>query len=77
MSDEIVFRSPEEVLRHAIEREADSSDYYHTAAMQTPDLRLRRFLLELAETERQHQRLLKERLEALESERFVESAITC
>lgn len=77
MPEEIVFRSPEEILRHAIEREADSYDYYFSAAMQTNDLRLRRFLLDLAETEKEHQDRLKAKLETLESERFVESAITC
>ena len=70
-------RSMEDILRTAIEREADSHDYYHGAAMETDDPDLRRFLLGLAEMEVEHSRRLKEELERLENQHWLESTVTC
>ena len=60
-------RSMEDILRTAIEREADSYDYYHDAAMDTDDAELRAFLLGLAETEKEHSRRLREELDRIEN----------
>jgi rubrerythrin len=69
--------SMEEILRTAIEREADSFDYYHDAAMQTDDPELRQFLLGLAEMEKEHSRRLREELERLENVHWLQSTVTC
>lgn len=70
-------RSMEDILRTAIEREADSYDYYHDAARETDDPDLKRFLLGLADMEEEHSRRLKEELERLENQHWLESAVTC
>jgi rubrerythrin len=70
-------RSMEEILRTAIEREADSFDYYHAAAMQADDPDLRRFLLGLAEMEKGHAQHLREELEKLENRHWLEGSVTC
>jgi len=70
-------RSMEEILRTAIEREADSYDYYHDAAMQASDAGLRDFLQELADMEKEHSRRLREELEKLENLHWLQSAVTC
>ena len=70
-------RSMEEILRTAIEREADSYDYYYTAATEADDPDLRRFLLGLAEMEKEHSRRLKEELEMIENQHWLESTVTC
>jgi len=70
-------RSMEEILRTAIEREADSFEYYHTAAMETDDPELRRFLLGLAEMEQAHAQHLRDELEKLENRHWLESSVTC
>lgn len=70
-------RSMEDILRTAIEREADSYDYYHGAAMEAADPELREFLLGLAEMEKDHSRRLREELEKLENLRWLQSTVTC
>jgi rubrerythrin len=70
-------RSMEEILRTAIEREADSYDYYHSAALETADPELRAFLMGLAEMEKEHSRRLREELEKLENLRWLQSTVTC
>jgi rubrerythrin len=70
-------RSMEDILRTAIEREADSYDYYHDAAAETDDPDLKRFLLGLADMEKEHSRRLKEELERLENQHWLEAAVTC
>lgn len=70
-------RSMEDILRTAIEREADSYDYYHDAAGETDDPDLKRFLLGLADMEEEHSRRLKEELERLVNQHWLESAVTC
>jgi rubrerythrin len=70
-------RSMEDILRTAIEREADSYDYYHDAAGATDDPDLKRFLLGLADMEKEHSRRLKEELERLENQHWLEAAVTC
>ena len=67
----------EAILRTAIEREADSFDYYHEAAMQTDDPELKQFLLGLAEMEKEHSRRLREELERLENVHWLQSTVTC
>lgn len=67
----------EAILRTAIEREADSFDYYHDAAMQADDPELRQFLLGLAEMEKEHSRRLREELERLENVHWLQSILTC
>ena len=70
-------RSMEDILRTAIEREADSYDYYHDAAEATDDPDLKRFLLGLADMEKEHSRRLKEELEKIENQHWLEAAVTC
>ena len=70
-------RPMEAILRTAIEREADSFDYYHDAAMQADDPELRQFLLGLAEMEKEHSRRLREELERLENVHWLQSTVTC
>lgn len=57
-----------EILRVAIEREKDSFDYYYSASLKACDPSIQKFLLELAEMEKEHRRLLEERLQQLEAE---------
>lgn len=70
-------RSMEDILRTAIEREADSFDYYHDAALQADDPELRDFLLSLAEMEKEHSRRLRDELEKLENLHWLQAAVTC
>ena len=70
-------RSMEDILRVAIEREADSYDYYHQAALEAEEPELREFLLGLAEMEKDHSRRLKEELEKLENLHWLQSTVTC
>jgi rubrerythrin len=70
-------RPMEAILRTAIEREADSFDYYHDAAMQTDDPELRQFLLGLAEMEKEHSRRLQEELLKLENVHWLQTTLTC
>jgi rubrerythrin len=70
-------RSMEEILRTAIEREADSYEYYYGAALEATDPELRDFLLSLAEMERGHSRRLHEELERLEDLHWLQSKVTC
>jgi rubrerythrin len=70
-------RSMEDILRTAIEREADSYDYYHDAAMEATDSELRDFLQGLADMEKEHSRRLREELEKLENLHWLQSAVTC
>ena len=72
-----VFKSMEEILRTAIEREADSFDFYFNAALQVGDPKLRRFLNELAEMEREHLKRLGGELDALEARRWLDRALSC
>jgi rubrerythrin len=69
--------SMEKILRTAIEREAESFDYYHDAAMQTDDPELRQFLLDLAELEKEHSRRLRAELEKLENVHWLQTTVTC
>ncbi|MEN3038939.1 MAG: ferritin family protein, partial [Candidatus Kryptonium sp.] len=57
-----------EILRIAIEREKDSFDYYYSASLKACEPSVQKFLLELAEMEKEHRRLLEEKLKELESE---------
>ncbi|CUS77993.1 Rubrerythrin [Candidatus Kryptonium thompsonii] len=57
-----------EILRVAIEREKDSFDYYYSASLKACDPSIQKFLLELAEMEKEHRRLLEEKLQQLEAE---------
>ncbi|MCS7229708.1 MAG: ferritin family protein [Candidatus Kryptonium sp.] len=57
-----------EILKVAIEREKDSFDYYYSASLKACEPRVQKFLLELAEMEKEHRRLLEEKLKELESE---------
>ncbi|CUS91572.1 ferritin family protein [Candidatus Kryptonium thompsonii] len=57
-----------EILRVAIEREKDSFDYYYSASLKACDTSIQKFLLELAEMEKEHRRLLEEKLQQLEAE---------
>lgn len=57
-----------EILRVAIEREKDSFDYYYSASLKACDPSIQKFLLDLAEMEKEHRRLLEERLQQLEAE---------
>ncbi|OFV88241.1 MAG: hypothetical protein A2V74_02305 [Acidobacteria bacterium RBG_16_70_10] len=75
--NEKTWRSIVEVLRTAIEREGDSFDYYYDAAQRTDDPELKRFLLDLAEMEKDHARRLREELERVENQRWLESKVTC
>jgi len=70
------FRTMREILRGAIEHERESFDYYHSAALQADDPELRRFLMGLAEMEKDHERQLKGQLERLENQLWVEQALT-
>ena len=74
---EALKRSMEEILRTAIEREADSFDYYHSAALQADEPELREFLLGLAQMEKDHARHLREELEKLENRHWLEGSVTC
>ena len=51
-----------EILRVAIEREKDSFDYYYSASLKACDPSIQKFLLELAEMEKEHRRLLEEKI---------------
>ncbi len=57
-----------EILKTAIEREKDSFDYYYSASLKACEPSIQKFLLELAEMEKEHRRLLEERLKQLEAE---------
>ncbi|MCX7761871.1 MAG: hypothetical protein N2252_03410 [Candidatus Kryptonium sp.] len=57
-----------EILKVAIEREKDSFDYYYSASLKACEPSVQKFLLELAEMEKEHRRLLEEKLKELESE---------
>lgn len=57
-----------EILRVAIEREKDSFDYYYSASLKACEPSVQKFLLELAEMEKEHKRLLEEKLRELEAE---------
>ena len=70
-------RSMEEILRTAIEREADSYEYYYGAALEAAEPELRDFLLELAGMEQEHSRRLREELEKLEDLHWLQSKVTC
>jgi rubrerythrin len=70
-------RSMEEILRTALEREADSYEYYYGAALEASDPELRDFLLDLAGMEQEHARRLREELEKLEDLRWLQSKVTC
>jgi rubrerythrin len=67
----------EKILRTAIEREADSFDFYHDAAMQTDAPELRQVLLGLAEMEKEHSCRLRAELEKLENVHWLETTVTC
>ena len=73
---ESMFRTMREILRGAIEHEQESFEYYHSAALQAEDPELRRFLMGLAEMEKDHERQLKEQLERLENQLWVEKALS-
>jgi rubrerythrin len=57
-----------EILRTAIEREKDSFDYYYSASLKACEPRVQKFLLELAEMEKEHRRLLEEKLKEIEAQ---------
>ncbi|CUS78961.1 Rubrerythrin [Candidatus Kryptobacter tengchongensis] len=57
-----------EILKVAIEREKDSFDYYYSASLKACEPSIQKFLLELAEMEKEHRRLLEEKLKELEAE---------
>ncbi len=57
-----------EILKVAIEREKDSFDYYYSASLKACEPSIQKFLLELAEMEKEHRRLLEEKLSQLEAE---------
>jgi rubrerythrin len=64
-----------DVLQDAIDKEADAEQFYAEASelAQTPEVK--RFLLELAEMERQHFVMLSEKLEELKADRQVMDGI--
>jgi rubrerythrin len=70
-------QSMEEILRTAIEREADSFEYYYQAAMTADEPELRQFLLDLAEMEKEHSARLRAELNRLEIRHWLEGAVTC
>lgn len=51
-----------EILKTAIEREKDSFDYYYSASLKACEPSIQKFLLELAEMEREHRKLLEKKL---------------
>ncbi len=57
-----------EILKVAIEREKDSYDHYYSAAMKACEPGVQKFLLELAEMEKEHRRSLEEKLKEIEAE---------
>jgi rubrerythrin len=73
---ETTFRTMREILRGAIEHERESFEEYHDAALQAEDPELRRFLMALAEMEKDHERQLKAQLERLENQLWVERALS-
>lgn len=70
-------QSMEEILRTAIEREADSFEYYYRAALAADEPELRRFLLDLAEMEKEHSARLRAELNRLEIRHWLEGTVTC
>jgi rubrerythrin len=69
--------SMEEIIRIAIEREADSFEYYYRAAMAADEPELRSLLLDLAEMEKEHSARLRAELNRLEIRHWLEAAVTC
>lgn len=56
-----------EILKTAIEREKDSFDYYYSASLKACEPSIQKFLLELAEMEREHRKLLEKKLMEIEA----------
>jgi rubrerythrin len=64
-----------EILKTAIERERDSFDYYYSASLKACEPSVQKFLLELAEMEKEHRRLLEEKLMEIEAVASVRDGI--
>ncbi len=64
-----------EILKTAIEREKDSFDYYYSASLKACEPQVQKFLLELAEMEKEHRRLLEEKLKEIEAQISVTDGI--
>ncbi len=64
-----------EILKTAIEREKDSFDYYYSASLKACEPSVQKFLLELAEMEKEHRRLLEEKLVEIEATASIRDGI--
>lgn len=65
-----------EILREAIQREHDSSDYYHKAASAAFKPASKKMFLKLAEMEKGHASELTRHLSDLEAQMQVDKALT-
>jgi len=64
-----------EILKVAIEREKDSFDYYYSASLKACEPAVQKFLMELAQMEKEHRRLLEEKLREIEAEVSIRDGI--
>lgn len=65
-----------EILKEAIQKEHDSYDYYHMAAIAAVKPSAKKMFLRLAEMELGHTRELKRHLSDLEAQMLIDKALT-
>ncbi|MAT40137.1 MAG: hypothetical protein CL946_11095 [Ectothiorhodospiraceae bacterium] len=64
-----------DIIQDAADQESDAAQYYREAAELAEDQELRKFLLDLADMEDDHHRMLVEKLEQLKAEKTVMDGI--
>lgn len=64
-----------DILQDAADQESDAAQFYAEAAELAEDPELKKFLIDLAEMEEDHHRMLKEKLESLKADQRVMDGI--